>query len=166
MSLAKITELNEKMTAIKEEMRATAKESGTEIIQELFAPLFALGITSATWLQYTPYFNDGDSCEFGVRADEMDLGWPNLKGSVDEDDEDSSAWSALYYLRKEIDSPKRQRLLDAGITVEFATEVDKVASAIGKVLHANEDMLEMAFGDHVKVTVTPNGLEVDEYEHD
>jgi hypothetical protein len=30
-------------------------------------------IESIRWVQYTPYFNDGETCYFGVYADELDI---------------------------------------------------------------------------------------------
>lgn len=54
-------------------------QGGEAIAKALFAKraevLFAANpeLESFGWKQYTPYFNDGDTCTFGVRADEPDV---------------------------------------------------------------------------------------------
>ena len=48
-----------------------------------------------------------------------------------------------------------EQLMDAADLVEFE-----------KVLIANQDSLEYAFGDHAEVTVTRDKIEVEEYSHD
>lgn len=52
------------------EKRAAALAEIRKEFPEIIKPIFAeLGIESVSWRQYTPYFNDGDECEFGVRND-------------------------------------------------------------------------------------------------
>lgn len=58
----------ETLKAIKQQYDATKKVLGKTFIQEVAAPFFAEfpEITAVIWTQYTPYFNDGDPCEFYV----------------------------------------------------------------------------------------------------
>lgn len=167
MSLEKITKLKAKMKAVQVEIAALAKSSGDEIIQELFAPLWETGVLGASWTQYTPYFNDGDSCEFSVCADEMPVQWPGLP---DLDGYESSAGHIRYYLSTDETrysaQDTKQRYLDLGMTLEKVVAVEKITDAISAVLNDNEELLFAAYGDHVEITVTPNGVTVDEYEHD
>ena len=60
-----------KIEAIEAQKKAMVEELRTEF-PKLFEELFAKSklIDSFGWTQYTPYFNDGDTCEFGVHADD------------------------------------------------------------------------------------------------
>lgn len=175
----RIAQLNADMAAIKAEIEKLAKEEGGSIVRETMQPIFDLGITFVRWTQYTPYFNDGDPCEFGVNAD-FTLGWP---GGIED-----ALWEIgyrfnefrpySYYGRSEAETARlneeykreheaaRQELVDAGITQEFIETVRQVCKPVQDFLNANEEMLKMAFGDHAEITVTPEGIEVDDYEHD
>lgn len=44
-------------------------------------------ITSFSWRQYTPHFNDGDRCEFGVYADEPNINGEDYYDYVNENDD-------------------------------------------------------------------------------
>ena len=53
------------------------KEKGGELFKALLSPVFENfpEVNSISWTQYTPYFNDGDECTFGVRND-----YPEVNG--------------------------------------------------------------------------------------
>lgn len=53
-----------KIKALEEEINNTAKANFNKMVQELFIKYPELN--SFSWTQYTPYFNDGEPCEFGV----------------------------------------------------------------------------------------------------
>ena len=167
MSQEKIAELNAKMAEVQAEIAVLAKTSGDSIIKELFATLWETGVLGASWQQYTPYFMDGDPCEFRVSADEMPIHWSEVP---DLDGYESSAGHIKYYLNSVENRHgsllEKQRYLDAGLTLEKVLAVEKITDAIARVLHGNEALLYAAYGDHVEITVTPDGVTVDEYEHD
>ena len=56
--------LNATMEAAKKEMQAKGKDAIHAAFKELFAA--RPEVLAVTWKQYTPYFNDGDTCEFSV----------------------------------------------------------------------------------------------------
>ena len=60
MSIQKsIANFNEAKTKLIESVRAD--------LQKEFATLSEqIGVKAVAWTQYTPWFNDGDACEFGV----------------------------------------------------------------------------------------------------
>lgn len=70
MSLAKIIALQEEFRAIHDKM---AKD-GKMLIEQAFKDFFATNpeVSAIYWQQYTPYFNDGDICEFGVYEFDID----------------------------------------------------------------------------------------------
>lgn len=105
-------------------------------------------LKSFAWTQYTPYFNDGETCHFGVQSynvwiNNWNRDWDNLDdyGDLAELD-DGEIW------------PTDAELQEMESAVE--TFIDQFS---------NEDMLKM-FGDHVKVIVTTDGAYTESYDHD
>lgn len=122
------------------------------------------------WRQYTPYFNDGEPCEFSVHGtwvrtdaevdteeeafDEYDLeiwGHPSL-GKVNGHYE--GEWPNRKYIEDGYEGPDRARY-DRIKALEKAIEGDEF----------NNVLLE-AFGDHAAVTVRRDGIEVESYDHE
>ena len=62
--LAEIQKKREEIKALRAEVEELSKESFKEGFQALFEKHDEL--VGATWAQYTPYFNDGDECIFGL----------------------------------------------------------------------------------------------------
>lgn len=139
------------------EARAEASQIVKEAFSEMVKPVFESnpGLKGFRWTQYTPYFNDGDSCTFSVHSD-----WPDLLHPKDEansyDDENEDAeigWihdPSYYGKHKNLQSPLRKAYNDVQ---SFLSSFDE------------DDFMEM-FGDHVMITVTPEGVDVNEHNHD
>ena len=89
------------------------------------------------WTQYTPYFNDGDACVFSYYG-------MSVCNDSETADDDLYDWEDMWTAGKKYPE-----------LAEFE-----------KVLSASTDILLAMFGDHVMITVTPQGIDVDEYEHD
>jgi len=104
-------------------------------------------VKAVKWTQYTPYFNDGDPCTFSVNDPEF-----YFEGD-DQDDEGKSLWS----LDRSDYGPKPG---------QCSPETAKACAAFVQALGGMDDALETLFGDHCKVIVTADGVEVDEYDHD
>lgn len=173
---AELAAFNEKKKALTEQLR--------EEFPAMFAPLFAQSkrINSFSWTQYTPYFNDGDSCTFGVRNEDIDINGTNL------DDADGD----IAFLDKYVYEPitaENQAAHDAfnaspegrkwyvGYAIgkngnfpnpAYDTAEGKVVQEIQALLGSIPDeFYEELFGDHKKITVHRSGeIEVEEYEHD
>ena len=128
------------------------------------------------WQQYTPYFNDGEPCTFGVGAlwaDPVTL--PNQFADVDEDEEDSWDYRAgVEYDDRwgtkewdyEGDWPNRERVYR-----EYAGNYPETYVTLMALYNAfesghYEDALLEAFGDHARIIVTREKILVDEYPHD
>lgn len=158
--------------------------SAAEFLERVDAVLDVPGVKALIWDQYTPYFNDGDPCEFSVNEVRV-----ILAGDSDDDDEDegefdygvgrssgelwdyprhangtadySSVWSGEW--------PNRT----VNVDVVRWIEVDGVD--IPALYHALEPLSRTAqwesvalknFGDHATVRATKSGFSVDYYEHD
>ena len=108
-------------------------------------------LESFSWTQYTPYFNDGESCEFSAHTDYVFLNGDH--------DEEYDAWSINRSIERSFDwqdNPYTPTELDLAAldVVNFLKEFD------------NDDLL-MMFGDHTSVTVFRDGrVENDHCDHD
>jgi restriction endonuclease S subunit len=139
-------EIHRKMEEMKTELKTLGEKLFKEGSQDIFDTF--PDIHSFSWTQYTPYFNDGEPCEFSV----------NHYFTVYGGDE--------YPLYEEISYYPNwiQRKLDRG---EELTEEEKLGQTLGILIGSidNDTMLAL-FGDHARVTVTREGIDVEEYEHD
>ncbi|MFE3202188.1 hypothetical protein [Embleya sp. NPDC059237] len=116
------------------------------------------------WRQYTPYFNDGEPCEFSAHA-------PWFR--TDTDDEDASTWDLEMYDHPSLgDQPRSwdnatrtyvDRPYEGPDEARYRRCHD-LASAIENT--AFENVLLQAFGDHAEITVRKDGIEVETYEHE
>jgi len=92
-------------TAARADMIKQTQDSVRELAQDLFSKYSTLD--SFSWVQYTPYFNDGEECHFQVISD---LGYITISGSDDwpEDPTERSPWrdvsQAVEYLIDGFDS--------------------------------------------------------------
>jgi Zn-finger protein len=128
------------------------------------------GITGVVWTQYTPYFNDGDTCEFRVNdatftnapVDELnDVRWGEYNGETE------GVWACenmSYVLASDRDYYKETKdaILASGGVDPDSCKLFGQAICSGEM----ESVMEAMFGDHVKVIATRDGFEVEEYDHD
>ncbi len=85
------TDYREKITKSIEETIATRKATFTETLKLFFEdhPEVAM----VTWEQYTPYWNDGESCEFGTYNLFYIMSGSPGEPTLREDDIDDSIWN-------------------------------------------------------------------------
>lgn len=90
-------EINEKVAIMQKEVKALAEKALNESVQKLFDahPI----VNEIFWTQYTPYFNDGEACEFSVNE-----AYFILEGDEDADDYEGThipgQWDIEYYTNK------------------------------------------------------------------
>lgn len=120
------------------ELREESKKILKEAFEEGCKAIFAEypRLKSFMWTQYTPYFMDGDECVFS--ANYWDLGI-NGGDPYDEDEDEGSE--------------------------SFEAEENAIQEFL-KMFDDGSDDLKTLFGDHAKITITPSGAYVDEYQHD
>jgi hypothetical protein len=120
------------------------------------------------WTQYTPYFNDGEPCEFGVNDPELQLsaayidlnpglsvGTPDWGTAPSDDREEDEAIDSQWLSTYSVDKSHRE---------QWPQLYEAVSSL--KALFEAQDILQHVFGEHSFVTVTPEKIVVDEYQHD
>lgn len=161
----------ELLTQRYEEMRQEFMKESKDKLKVLFKELFesSPGIKCAVWTQYTPYFNDGDTCEFSVNSitfsnsenGEDVTGWGEYDGS------DESIWATdnfEYVLNSEHEwnQKTKAKILEGGeINYELADYISGLLQS-----GAMEDVMQAMFGDHVKILATVNGFDIEDYDHD
>ncbi len=137
MSIDNLVAIGDEFNALKAKFTQEATERFKSALLEVFDK--HPEIRKFGWTQYTPYFNDGSPCTFRV-GDIMFL--DDKDDEEDRDEDDIYEWKYLW-----------KSGYDA-------------LEALSKFLNDNEEVAEIAFGDHVKVIVTREGVEVEEYDHD
>lgn len=92
-------ELNEQIRQAKEQMREKS-EGLIEGMVKLFLDECP-EVTGIHWTQYTPYFNDGESCEFGVNEICFHI--------LEDEDDEIEAWeSTMLYGAGHLEKAKKQ----------------------------------------------------------
>jgi hypothetical protein len=155
-----------------QELRKEFQETAQELFKETTKEFFDInpGITAVVWTQYTPYFNDGDECIFGVNsptftnAPKEDLDYINYG---EYDGENESVWAAdnlQYVMECDRDYWKetKEKILSGGaIDINSCQTLEKMLGS-GEM----DDIMREMFGDHVKVILTRDGIEIEDYDHE
>ena len=162
----KFESLQAEMAAVRAKFQVEAQELFKEVTKEFFDK--NPKITAIIWTQYTPYFNDGDTCVFSV-------GDAYFTNANEEQMEDFTSYGEYEGDEETVFSMNDYELTgDSEWSVNERAKYDmtgldkKSIKAFSKVLQSNEMedvMLEM-FGDHVRVVTTRDGFDVNDYDHD
>ena len=145
------------MDKLEKEYLAKATELFNSITKVFFEnnPQF----TRIQWAQYTPYFNDGDTCEFSTgeliatNSDEVTF-HGDYEGEDEGEDEDGDfnpPSSVIIY-------PHWRK--NKVVNEDFDALADLINSSAG------QNMCLRTFGDHSSIVITKDGVEVQEYDHD
>ena len=150
----RFNQLIDEQQKLKKKFQAEAQAMFKEVTKEFFDKNPA--ITALVWTQYTPYFNDGDTCVFRVHD-------VNFTNAPDDELENVSPWG-------EYEGDLEDVWVEYFVKhIPDSNDIDKESCEfIRKMIGSSEMediMLEM-FGDHVKVVATRNGFDVEDYEHD
>lgn len=132
-------------------MKAAAKIALQDGFKLIFAEYPFLG--RVAWAQYTPYFNDGDPCDFSTHEIVF-----ATTGDV-EGDESLGFWE---------DGPEfYSKAKSWGDTSGNDPKFVECRATVSKLLTTiPQESYRELFGDHVSVEVTPEGVAVEDYDHD
>ena len=178
-----LTTIKAKLQALEEKRQELLKEIQTEfpgMFKEFFTK--APKLKSFGWSQFTPYFNDGDTCEFSAHTDYL-----FLNGCI-EDDMEELGFDICPYVYKTIETEddivtnnkladvmgyswhKNKKIGEEGLAPNpiYCAETEVVVDEIKKTLkQIPDEFFKDLFGDHVKVTIHIDGtVDVEGYEHD
>jgi hypothetical protein len=144
MSLEKLQTVVNEIEESKAKLKKFAQEQGKQVIGEAFTGLFDTfpKLERVEWTQYTPYFNDGESCTFGVHVPS----WYSHDGKEND-------WLSTTdkYVKEQ------DEMFGDGFT--------RAALDLWGNIN-NEELLESVFGDHVRIIVTRNDITVEDHDHD
>lgn len=170
--MSKLQSAFEQLISDQAELQRKFQEQAQGLFKEITKEFFDKnpGITGVVWTQYTPYFNDGDTCVFSVQdptftnapVDELsDIRWGDYEGDTE------GVWAADnvgYVLESD-----REYHQDTKNAILAVGGVDAAACALfSKAVGSSEmeDVMQAMFGDHVKVIATREGFDVEDYDHD
>jgi len=162
------------------------QQEGKAAVKDAFKDLFDKypEIRSVVWAQYTPYFNDGDACTFGVNEFDVNIGTDeSIQAQIDEHKAamkvaaDAGDYKKAQALKEEVDN-LMDRLGSDEDDYQYGEslyELDRsknprekeIAKAVRSLARElPDDVLESVFGDHVRIVATRKGFTVTEQEHD
>ena len=156
---AQIAKGKEEISKIKTELREKLRNNFHGLTKELFQTFPEL--KSIGWKQYTPYFNDGDTCTFSANTDCI---------SINGEYVDDSNWVSETNITNYGNWNRDKKVYEGRTEVpnlDYDSELVKGCDEISEFLRNFEnDFYITRFGDHAQITVTKDGVDVDEYDHD
>lgn len=140
--------------------------SAADFLAEIDRALDTPGVAGLIWEQYTPYFNDGEPCEFSLyevrilpdvemsEDDKADLEYGEGLSTYDLYD-----YSSGYVWNTPLDELKWKDFGGTSGRVFYDLLQSLTTESWEAVAKAN-------FGDHAEVRATKDGFSVDYFEHD
>ena len=151
--ISEVQDMNAQLESIRQEHLKTLREKFKSITSAFFEG--APQVQAVVWDQYTPYFNDGEPCEFSVNEPffvTQNFDFNNLPSSSWEfEDEEYGEIGSVYFKPKEEEDNFELKML----CYEFS-----------KIISDNEELMQEMFGDHVTVYLTKEKVLTEECSHD
>jgi hypothetical protein len=156
---AVLREKQEEIKKLKEEMLVASNKIFTDLTKTIFED--HPKVNSFGWHQFTPYFNDGDTCTFSVNTDYIYINGE----SVDESDWINETKITNYgtWNREKRQYEGRTEVPNFNYDKELVSACDEIREFLSNF---DNDFFMSQFGDHAEITITAEGVSVDEYEHD
>lgn len=179
----------ERISSEIEATRQAARKSARDGFAEFFSEFFNNHpeVESVLWRQYTPYFNDGDTCTFDVHDICVELkpqvlalaqdGTPltpelveqvlkaKVDPEVDADEDDDFAYEGHNHYIGTAPRPNAEYGWQRDDRAQTPLEQALLAD-IQSLSAVDSDLFLFAFGDHAKVRATRDGISVTRYDHD
>ena len=159
----KYQEAKSKMAEAKKQIEKIAKDAFKDMTTEFFED--HPEIVSFGWTQYTPFWNDGDTCTFSANTEYPIVTFTAKDGKTLRYDENMGELTEVgTAVRDEEEDIEYSE--DDEIEMEpYDDEISKYAKAVSNFLSnfGDDDLLTM-FDDHQKITVTRKKVQTEEYE--
>lgn len=150
----KIAGKREELNALKEEYTKVFRKEFHNIIKSFFEEVPE--VQAIIWSQYTPYFNDGDPCVFGIG----DIFYVTKNFDIED------RKSPYYYVDDEYGCIRTYAWCADEASEFISDEKYNRVKEFTKIITDNEDLMEELYGDPAAVYITKDSVIVDEYEHD
>ena len=119
---------------------------------------------SIVWTQYTPFFNDGSECIFEVHnVDFFSYDVTDMTDEQESEYENNDSEGDLLYVSS---YSTNDEVWENGTRPATETELTRTKLARLITNDTVSEILKLTFGDHTKVTVTRDGIDSEEYDHD
>lgn len=154
-----LKEKQKEIQILKNEMLEESKKIFTEVSKSIFED--NPKIKSFSWTQYTPYFNDGDACTFSADTDYISVNGERVDEAKWINPVTVKTWG--NWNRETRTYEGREEVPNLDYDKELADGVEEIREFLS---HFDNDFFLQQFGDHAQITVTSEGVNIDEYEHD
>ncbi len=152
--VTKMEEFVVKIENLNKELKECFKDALKESADILFQKYPKL--ESFSWAQYTPYFNDGDPCEFSIYEEPHSLIYGGIDiGEYSEND------SIYNWRTKDLTEFGKTLFTDLG---EYKVLQDNLIVFINN-LQKMEKTVQSILGEGL-VIIDRNGVEIEDYDHD
>ena len=145
----------EKATEIRLKMEKDLQTSMNQIFAEFWES--NPGINAVVWTQYSPYFMDGDPCEFSVN----DPSFTNAKGDDLDENIKSISWGEYDGDNEEVFTIQSWSSPDTVLVGVNLTDIKELSSMICS--SEMDNVLRSAFGDDSLVIATREGFTIQDY---
>jgi hypothetical protein len=192
--IQELADFNANYKKVREEFVKKLVPQFAEVFEQFFAENPNVG--GVVWTQYTPYFNDGDECVFRVSGkylfptstdlddlsgydEDLFPSFDDIKNYVyvlenDKAPANYRTWYDADAFKRTFGATKEQHILDVaqtaglnkGNVVEFYKTLNDWEKLQDTLASIDDDIYKDIFGDHAKIVVTRDGINVDEYSHD
>lgn len=152
--MTKLENLKEKV----QELNALLKKDLMEALKESVMDIFNdyTDLESFCWTQYTPYFNDGEPCEFCINDYVHSFSYKGISFG------DYSSQSLYLDWRSKEVNPK---IIEVGLTIERYQDLEKRIGTFLNSLNSFEKTIQSSLGEGL-VTATREGFEIEDYDHE
>lgn len=144
------------------------QDTPENFLKAVDAVLAVPGIEAVRWQQYTPSFNDGEACEFGVRNTQVKIVGDKIDEETDDDDYEESEYGngfrVTYDLYDYTGSNRERKFIAVG---EFdGKAIYEALNAFEAVIEGgrHDTLLNDKFGDPADVIATKDGFTIEYYE--
>ena len=157
MDIEAISGKVKEFSAEQKKMQDQIAEEFKRFLADEIKTIFDGNLQTLRWTQYTPYFNDGDPCEF--RVCELNA-VSKVDGEVEDYYDHTAPWESKkgeWYGLKTDDGETR-----------FTIDEAKAINSFDDLIQSNElePIMKQMFGDHCEVIITVDGVTTEEYDHD
>lgn len=142
-------------------------------LKPYFDKLWEQGIEAVTWQQYTPHFNDGETCEFGVNTPAFTKNPEVAKAWLQEDYEeyvdvpvDEAEESGKLFDTRLLETSHYDYELPWSDSYPHPDDIKKGEISLPINHYEFEYAMLDKFGNHTEVVVTPNRVKQWRYDHD
>ena len=155
MSLESLEAVNEEYASAKQQFTERISAAMKSAFQKMFDKEPAL--QSFSWVQYTPYFNDGEPCKFGVNDDVyyIDINDVNCEDHFSYERYDPEQNRDVYNINPDL--PEEWKGLKSPT---------KIVGAIQQILRTVDNEVLQALGEGKIIFDRDGSVEADYYEHE